>query len=70
MTIENKKLRDSLMEAESIILAAIRSQPENDMDCKIHLQKAVYDVLHTVSNAIVSETTRPIDEIVKNLTIK
>ena len=70
MTIENQKLRDSLKDAETIIVSALRSQPEKDVDCQIHLKKAIYNVLHTVSKAIVSETSRPIDEIVKNLRVK
>ena len=51
MTKENEKLRDCLREVESIITNALRSQPEGDNECKIHLTKAVKDVLNLVYDA-------------------
>lgn len=51
MTKENEKLRDCLRDAESIITNALRSQPEGDNECKIHLTKAVKDVWCLVYDA-------------------
>lgn len=51
MTKENEKLRDCLRDAESIITNALRSQPEGDNECKIHLTKAVKDVWNLVYDA-------------------
>lgn len=51
MTKENEKLRDCLRDAESIITNALRSQPEGDNECKIHLTKAVKDILGLVYDA-------------------
>lgn len=49
MTEENIKLRDTLKAAESVIVAALRSQPEGDAECKSHLEKALEDVCSKVS---------------------
>lgn len=52
MTEENQKLRDNLKDAESVIVSALRSQPENDDDCKEHLEKAIKDVYNIVAKEV------------------
>lgn len=49
MTEENIRLRDTLKAAESVIVSALRSQPEGDAECKSHLEKALEDVYSKVS---------------------
>lgn len=55
MTDENIKLRGTLKAAESVIVSALRSQPEEDADCKVYLTKAVKDVHDIVAKTIVEE---------------
>jgi len=44
MTEENLRLRERLKDIESIINAALRSQPEDDSECQIHLEQTLESV--------------------------
>ena len=68
MTEENEKLRNSLKAAESIITNALRSQPDDDEQCKVHLDKACQDVEQTVAGVSQrSEVGMALASIVKEL---
>ena len=49
MTDENKRLRDTLKAIEGVITTALAHQPENDAECKQHLERAAADIEATVS---------------------
>ena len=49
MTDENKRLRDTLKAIEGVITTALAHQPEDDAECKQHLEKAMEEVKDIVS---------------------
>lgn len=45
MTQENKALRSRLKAAESVIVDALTSQPDNDSGCRLHLERPLTHVV-------------------------
>lgn len=52
MTAENKRLRDALLEVETLAVAALANQPECDERCGLHLKLAVCRARDVLIDAI------------------
>lgn len=53
MTLVNQKLRAKVKEIELLATTALQSQPEDDDGCKIHLLKAISDIMLKASDGVV-----------------
>lgn len=53
MTAVNQKLRAKVKEIELLATTALQSQPEDDEGCKIHLVKAISDIMLKASDGVV-----------------